>query len=375
MILHRPFPMNPPGSNFSRRWARITLLAVLSLAGLGCATSGPYPVSDHYDGKKFFNPVRIQDPNLFQLAAHIIAGRDGDWPEHAQNTPELRLDTRPAPDQAAITFVNHATVLIQIAGYTILTDPVWSTRVGPFRWAGPKRVRAPGIPFERLPRIDLVLISHNHYDHLDLPTLRRLERRDRPLVLAPLGDRKLLLNAGITRVRELDWWERETAAPGIDVTFTRAQHNSGRGLFDKKSSLWGGYFVRFHGRALYFAGDTAYADHFSETRARLGAPDIALLPIGAYAPRATMRAFHMDPADAVQAQIDLGAPLAIGLHYGTFQLTAEDMDAPVNDLRNALARRANPPRFLAPGEGRTQLFTLKRSNSVVLQLGSNQEQR
>lgn len=333
-------------------------LLVLGAQLFGCASPPPYPVSDHYDGERFFNATPVQDLNVLQLAHHIAFGRNGDWPDGlVANDPAPRLDLGLANRQAAVTFVNHSTVLIQLAGINILTDPAWSDRVGPWSWAGPKRARPPGIPFDALPPIDVVLISHNHYDHLDLPTLRRLHERDRPRIFVPLGDRDLLLANGIDRVDELDWWQRVTLDGGLEIVFAPAQHNSGRSPFTVARSLWGSYLLRRDGLSIYFAGDTAYEVHFRAIRDRFGPVDLAFLPIGGYAPRERHRAFHLDPADAVQAQKDLGAKAAVAIHFGTFQLTGEDFGQPVADLRAVLSRTADlPGPFLVLPEGRTRLF-------------------
>ncbi|MCA9669927.1 MAG: MBL fold metallo-hydrolase [Myxococcales bacterium] len=314
----------------------------------------------HFDGQRFYNPRRIAPQSALRIARHILFGRTGRWPERTLEPQRALALARPlGRSDVAVTFVNHATVLLQIAGLNILTDPVWSHRVGPWSWAGPPRARQPGIPFDMLPRIDVVLISHNHYDHLDLPTLRRLGRRDGPRFFVPLGDRQLLLDAGLRRVQQLDWWQRVPLDADVELIFAPAQHNSGRSPWTANRSLWGSHLVRRRGAlAVYFAGDTAYAEHFSEVRRRYGAVDLALLPIGAYAPREMMKAFHMNPAEAVRAQLDLDARVALAIHYGTFQLSAEDFDQPVRDLRQALKalpvsrRRA----FLALPEGRTKLL-------------------
>src|SRR6185503_7337082 len=176
----------------------------------------------------------------------------------------------------------------------VLTDPVWSERVSPVSWAGPKRVRPPGLAFEQLPRIDVVLISHNHYDHLDLDTLRRLERAHQPLFVTCLGNRAFLAQHGLGRVTELDWWDTAPVGSGR-VLCTPAQHWSGRGLSDRNRTLWGGFVIELADRTVYFAGDTGYCAQFAEIRSRYGVVDVALLPIAAYKPRWFMREQHMNP--------------------------------------------------------------------------------
>ena len=327
---------------------------------VGCAASAPGPIGARFDGTRFRNAVPAPSPSVWRVARHILFGRGGAWPEAmlaAEATPALAQPRRAG--EVAVTFVNHATVLLQLEGLTILTDPVWSERVGPWSWAGPPRARAPGVPFEALPAIDVVLISHNHYDHLDLPTLERLEAAHHPLVLVPLGDAALLRDAGITRVVELDWAQSVELPGGVEIVFLPAQHNSGRTPWTADRSLWGSYLIRRGAGGVYFAGDTAYEAHFAAIRARYGPVDLALLPIGAYLPEAMMRPFHMSPAEAVRAQRDLGARHAVGIHYGTFQLSDEDFEQPVRDLAVALAAAPElPGPFEALPEGTTRTWRL-----------------
>ena len=237
-------------------------------------------------------------------------------------------------DSAVVTFVGHSTFLIQTAAGNVLTDPIYSDRAGPWNLAGPRRVRHPAIRLEDLPRISVVLLSHNHYDHCDLRTLGQLARRFDPLVITPLGNAPLVRSSGIRRVEELDWWQEAKAAP-MAVSLTRAHHFCARGVLDRNRALWGGFTIAAGGRRIYFAGDTAYGPFFSEIRQRLGHIDLALLPIGAYEPRWFMRSVHMNPAEAVKAHLDLQPAASIGMHFGTFQLTTEGIDAPLEALAQA----------------------------------------
>jgi L-ascorbate metabolism protein UlaG (beta-lactamase superfamily) len=227
--------------------------------------------------------------------------------------------------------------LIQAGGLNVLTDPVWSMKVGPFPWLGARRVQLPGVALADLPRIDVVLLSHDHYDHLDVPTLRQLMRRDAPRILCGLGVERILEIEGITGAEPYDWWQEKEVVPGIRAVFTPCRHFSGRGLGDQDSTLWGSFLLQTPGGSLYFAGDTGYGPHFTEVRARYGAPDCALLPIGCYEPRWFMRPYHMSPEDAVKAHVDLGARQSVGIHFGTFRLGDESYDRPVKDLARALA--------------------------------------
>jgi L-ascorbate metabolism protein UlaG (beta-lactamase superfamily) len=257
------------------------------------------------------------------------------WPEWVEDPPQ------PPPERLAaglaVTFIGHASFYVQIGGRALLLDPIWSRRCSPLPFAGPKRVRAPGQPLEALPGVDLLLVSHNHYDHMDLPTLRRVRRRWNPPCLTGLGNARHLRKAGL-RTRELDWWQ-STEIAGLTVTYVPAQHFSARGLRDRNRSLWGGFVIEGGGQTLYFAGDSGWCRHFAEIAARFPRIDLALLPIGAYEPRWFMQAQHMDPEEAVRAHLALGARRSLGMHFGTFAgLTDEAFDAPLTALAEARAR-------------------------------------
>jgi L-ascorbate metabolism protein UlaG (beta-lactamase superfamily) len=310
------------------------------------------PLSDHFDGRHFANPLPTAGKGLGDVLRWRFTSRPVRWPQAVGITPavpEARVEgTR-------VTIVGHATVLIQTGGLNILTDPVWSQRASPFSFAGPRRVCPPGIAFADLPRIDVVLLSHNHYDHLDKATLRRLVERDQPRIITPLGNDYLVQDAAPwARVEVGDWWDGFTLAPGIEATIVPAQHWSSRGLFDARMALWGGFMLATRDALIYFAGDTGYGDGgiFRTLRTRFGPPDLALIPIGAYAPRWFMKDQHTDPEESVQILLDLDARAALGLHWGVFQLSDEGRDAPREELAEALARRQIPPaRFIAAEPG------------------------
>jgi L-ascorbate metabolism protein UlaG (beta-lactamase superfamily) len=314
-----------------------------------------WSLSDHFDGLKFFNPVQGAR-GLGDVLTWLRTRQPSRWPHWEDNPvfppPVARFSESLADWQ--ITFVNHATVLIQIGPWNFITDPVYSERCSPFTFAGPKRVRAPGVAMEDLPTIHAVLLSHNHYDHLDIRTLKWLAERDNPLLVTGLGNKDYLRRNGVHHVVELDWWE-STAFEGLKIHFVPAQHFSGRGLRDRDLTLWGGLVVETpHGKCL-FAGDTGYGPHFRAIHERLGPMRLALLPIGAYEPRWFMGPVHMNPDDAVKAHIDLQAQQSLAIHFNTFQLTDESMDRPVQDLRAAQAVHAMPEAdfvVLKEGEGR-----------------------
>lgn len=295
------------------------------------------PASDHFDGR-FFNIAPATDDKTFaDIRRWRATSQRTPWPAQVPVQP-ARPDARVAGTRA--TLVGHATVLIQTAGLNLLTDPVWSDRCSPVSFAGPKRVAEPGVRFDDLPPIDAVLLSHNHYDHLDMATLRRLVRRDDPLIVTPLGN-DTIVRRGIPKARCVtgDWWDRHALAPDVAVTFVPAQHWSARGVRDRRMALWCGFHLQSGQTTVYFAGDTGFGDGslFDTIHARLGAPDLALLPIGAYDPRWFMRDQHTDPAETVRIAQMIDARLAVAIHWGVFPLSDEGRDEPVRDLIHALA--------------------------------------
>ncbi|MES1172613.1 MAG: MBL fold metallo-hydrolase, partial [Bacteroidota bacterium] len=330
---------------------------------VGYVLSGPGhggPASDHFDGKTFHN---LKDAPHGTLAAFLkwqLTRAQGPWSERPLS-PLPPPPKRVARGELRVTFVNHATVLVQMDGMNLLTDPIWSERASPVSFVGPRRRHEPGIRFEDLPPIDVVTVSHAHYDHLDVPTLVRLAAAHHPRFFVGLGVGVLLRRAGIDSVTELDWWQSEPltgAAASVRIAGVPAQHFSNRGLFDRDTTLWLGYVLQGPAGVVYFAGDTGNGPHFAEIRRRFGPPRLAILPIGAYRPIWFMGPIHISPAEAVAAQEILGANTALGMHFGTFPLADDGQDEPVRDLNTALvaAGRGSAPRAtfwtLAPGEGR-----------------------
>ena len=294
--------------------------------------------SDHFDGLRYFNPSGANGQPFWKLP-RLLATPKTRWPSEVQVQP--RRPPILGEPEIVVTFVGHSTFLIQTAGINVLIDPVYADRASPLSFAGPRRARLPGVRFDDLPPTSLVLLSHNHYDHCDLGTLRRLEQRFHPMAVTPPGNGRLLRAAGFSKIEELDWWQTSRAAP-LRVTVTPAQHFSARTLFDRNRALWGGFLIETGGRRVYHTGDSGYGPHFREISARLGPIDLALIPIGAYEPRWFMRDIHMNPAEAVQAHLDLGARQSVAMHFGTFQLTPEGIDQPVRDLANALREQGVP---------------------------------
>ncbi len=314
-------------------------------------------MSDHFKNNRFYNPTLKKqfNPGIPQLIRMFREPR-APWPRYVQARKDPPILIPPGQGEIRITFVNHATFLIQLPGLNILTDPVWSSRASPFAWLGPKRVREPGISLDKLPPIDLILISHNHYDHLDVKTLKILNKRYSPRVITALGDKSLIESLGFRKVDEMDWWEDVDINQETRITFTPAQHFSGRGLWDRYRSLWGSYFIEHGPRSVYYGADSGYSTHYADIRSRLGSPDISLLGIGAYSPNWFMQPIHMNPPEAVTAHQDLGSGISIGMHFGTFRLSAEAIDHPVTELKNALAKASLPPDcFIVLEEGESFL--------------------
>lgn len=323
------------------------------------AAVAPFPLSDHFDGRRFFNPGEVPPSSSWveTMWWWSIRSRRERWPDWIELTPQ-RPPVAPTHETLVATWVNHSTVLVQTRHGNFLTDPIWGPRSSPNSWAGPKRVHAPGVRFEDLPRIDVVLLSHDHYDHCHLDTLARLARQASPgpVVVTPLGNGELARAAGFNagRIVELDWWQARALSADINIELTPARHNSYRLGDGRNARLWGGFFVRAGGRALYFAGDTAHDEAlFRRIRERCGAPDLALIPIGAYQPRERMKASHCDAAEAVEIHRILESRRSLGVHWGTFQLSEEGREGPADDLRQALGAARRPASefvALAPGE-------------------------
>jgi len=337
------------------------------------------PRSDHFDGERFFNPTpgpasaAHGGPARF-MNRFIGSSERAQWPAQVLVTPTVpprRVDGT----EMLVTWIGHATVLVQTAGLNILTDPIWSERASPFSFAGPKRVRVPGVRFEDLPKIDVVLVSHNHYDHMDLPTLKRLWERDRPLIVTSLGNDTILRGAGIP-ARALDWsgliwryggdaWSTgpvpvlECAPAGCSafsgIRVARNHHWSSRWGTDRNRALWSAFVVQTRAGNIFFAGDTGYGDGSWVDEAALRGPiRLAILPVGAYEPRDVMQANHLDPDEAVRIFEKLKAKTALGMHWGTFQLTFEGIDDPPRRLAAARKARGIPAeKFVTTEVGRT----------------------
>jgi L-ascorbate metabolism protein UlaG (beta-lactamase superfamily) len=335
------------------------LLSCSLLLVLSCTAAPNYDgeASTHFDGERFHNRdgadksawdlLKFGWGSLFNAAS---------WPDTVAIEPGKVPHARVAQG-ISVTYINHSTFLIQVDGINILTDPIYAQRASPFQWAGPKRVHQPGVAMADLPPIDVILISHNHYDHLDESTLQELfARQDTPpLILAGLGNGALFSSLGLDNYRDMDWMDSALLGD-LEFIFTECMHRSGRGIADQMKTLWGSFVIKTSAGNIYFAGDTGYGPHFAEAGEQLGPFALSLLPIGAYEPRWFMQAVHLNPQDAVQAHQDLRSAQSIGIHYGTFQLTYEAIDQPLIDLQQALLNsNVTAEQFwtLAPGETRT----------------------
>jgi L-ascorbate metabolism protein UlaG (beta-lactamase superfamily) len=311
------------------------------------------PASDHFNGKTFFQPGGETGGGFRDFLRWRLTHRPAPWPRHVPFAPP---PPPPAPrgDEIVATWIGHATWLLQTARGNFLTDPQFSPCAGPRGRVGPRRVHEPGVAFEALPHIDAVLLSHDHYDHCDVPSLRRLAAAHDPLFIAPLRHDDLLAAAGARRVVALDWWQSHALGADATVTFTPTRHWSNRLGTPRNHRLWGGFFLTLGPRRAWFLGDSGYdADLFRTIGRRCGAPDLALIPIGAYEPRWFMAPMHLNPAEAVRAHRDAGARRSVAMHWGTFQLTDEARDEPVRAFAEARAEAgvtAEEFRVVAPGE-------------------------
>lgn len=344
-----------------------TAAALLASAGgilAACASFGAGgrnayykgPPSDHFDGVRFFNPQGTAPKGLGDFLRWRFGGGRARWPDSwpspaAPMAPERRL---PA-SALRVTLVGHATLLVQTSGLNILTDPIWSERASPFSFLGPKRVNQPGVPFASLPPIDVVLVTHNHYDHLDVATLGRLQAAFDPLLVTPLGNDEIIRReVPEMRIAAHDWGQSVAVGP-VRLHLEPCHHWSARGLRDRRMALWAAFVIEGPAGKLLHVGDTGYNSgrDYRGIRDRHGKLRVAILPVGAYEPRWFMRSQHQNPDEAVRGFLDCGAEQALGHHWGTFQLTNEAIDAPLLELEAALERHGVAPDSfpaLRPGE-------------------------
>jgi len=312
------------------------------------------PPSDHFDGSRFFN--KESDHTFFNHIKWMWEMETVEWPEWIDDPAKPPPIAHVKEGELRITYINHATVLIQMDGINILTDPIWSERAGPISWVGTKRVHAPGVKMEDLPNIDIILISHDHYDHLDITSLQQLIENHQPIILVGLGVKRRLESIGGNSIIELDWWREYIYSTNTRITFVPSRHNSGRGIFDKNKTLWGGYVIEGSAGDVLFMGDTAFGEFLNDIRKRFTHFRLAILPIGSYEKRWFMKTQHMNPDDAVSVHGMLEVTQSMGIHFGTFKEHPEQtIDAHEKDLRWALKKYSVPESefwILKFGEGR-----------------------
>jgi L-ascorbate metabolism protein UlaG (beta-lactamase superfamily) len=313
------------------------------------------PRTDHFDGRHFLNEEPFEEQQPSELARWQLSRHRGEWPDSA-------AIAAPAPPRRVgggmlrVTMVNHATVLLQIDSLNILTDPVWSPKVGLEGQLGVRRHRPPGIPFDSLPRIDVVLISHDHYDHMDVPSLLRLQERYHPRIITGLGNPGYLATQGVRGAEQLDWWQSVSLRDGVRVTAVPARHWSGRSLTDRYERLWEGFVIEGAHDTVYFAGDTGWGRMYRELHARWSRFTLALLPVAPFRPRWYMARKHLSPDDAVRAAIETRSAMVIPIHWGTFELGDDGESEAVDTLRAVVSN--------LPGRCRPRLSVLRNGEHV-----------
>ena len=328
------------------------LIAVAFIGGILLSTR-PYngPVSDHFDGKRFKNPSGVSAKGFDDVIKYMRTREPDQWQQDPA-PPLLVGNLTDVPDDALqYTFVNHSTFFIQHGGVNLLTDPIWSERCSPFQFMGPRRMRAPGMLLSDLPKVHLVLITHNHYDHLDKNTVLQLISTHDPDFIVPLGVGDVITRWGGRVIGELDWYD-PIPYRGLTVTATPCNHFSSRGILDRNTSLWCGYTLQSEHLSVYYTGDTGYSDVFCEIGEKLGPFDVSFIPIGAFKPEWFMGPIHISPAQAVQVHQDVQSRHSVAMHFGTFPLADDNRDTDLEHFASALSESSiSPEDFVVPVEG------------------------
>lgn len=331
------------------------LIFLLIIVGIvGCKSSKNIysgEISDHYNGKKFINTNGDQGNGFKEVFKFLRTSKKGKWTKNYETYTRDTLIKNNYTDDIKLIFVNHSTFLIQLDTLNILTDPIWSKRCSPSQLIGPARYRPTGIIFESLPNIDVVLISHNHYDHLDKQTIKRLQKEHKPQFIVPLGVSHFFKKIGIENVIEIDW-DEEVEIKTIKIKATPAVHFSSRGIFDRDKTLWCGYIIE-GSKKIYFAGDTAYDETiFKKIGTKNPKIDLSIIPIGAYKPNWFMTRIHTNPNEAAQIHLDLKSKQSVATHFGTFALANEAQGEAIKDLKIALLnKKIENGKFIIPEEG------------------------
>ncbi len=338
--------------------------ALILMVLWGCKGYPVNPAKPHHLNNGFQNPYAHDQANIADFFKWRLTrtGRAPDkdtaapFPPAGVNPLCLRSDHK----KNTLTWIGQSTLMFQTAGSTLLTDPIFSQRASPVEWAGPVRITPPGIPFERLPKIDIVVISHDHYDHLDEETIMQIvsgKGGDSVRFFVPLGMKDWFTGRGVHNVEELDWWESRTVTGGVTVTAVPIQHWSKRSLFSRNKTLWAGWVIRSSTANFFFAGDTGYCPVFKEIGDRLGPFDIAAIPIGAYAPRWFMAPQHVNPEEAVKIHLDIKSKKSVAIHWGTFILSDEPFDEPPKKLADERQKAGLPENaFMLLKHGETVVF-------------------
>jgi N-acyl-phosphatidylethanolamine-hydrolysing phospholipase D len=339
---------------------RILTLGVIFMSALNCAAQSPSTDKPHHTAGGFRNVTEYKEHDFWDLlkwrrerAKKEIPGPQSYHFPLAKNDPNFLRQNR---DRNTVTWIGHATLLLQMAGYNILTDPHFSKRTSPVQWAGPERVAPLGLAFEDLPPIDIVVISHDHYDSLDEQTIKKLRQRpggEKTRFYVPLGLKKWFAIRGVDQVIEMDWWDRRRDG-NLEIIAVPVQHWSKRSIFSRNKTLWAGWVINADAFRFIFVGDTGYTPHFKEIGEKLGPFDLAAIPIGAYEPRWFMARHHVNPAESVQIHKDIGSKKSVAIHWGTFILTDEPLDEPPKKLAAALQENQIPAEdFLVLKHGQT----------------------
>jgi L-ascorbate metabolism protein UlaG (beta-lactamase superfamily) len=334
---------------------KIALLISFNITLSACAPYYVGKVSDHFNGNSFYDPEVNYENSFWAVLKWQLNRENKPWPSKIKVSQYDIPPNRVYGDSLRVSNVGHVTFLIQTQGLNILTDPVWSKRASPVTFAGPKRVIDPGIKFEDLPPIDVVWISHNHYDHLDIKTIERLWKDHKPRIIAPLGNDKVIASYSKNIVVETyDWGDQVQISENVKFHLSPMQHWSARGLFDKNKALWAALTIQTNGGAIYFVGDSGYGNgrYFIRDKEKFGGFRLALLPMGAYKPRWFMEYAHMDPEDMLKAYMDLGSPYTVPSHYDVFKLTDEGRGEAEIALEEAMRKYNSGDRIkiLAVGE-------------------------